>query len=80
MVRDRILYVKRDDLLRLDRSGVSGNKARKFLALNELDAADFPDVVVSYGGPQSNAMVALAAIVSSKNVNDADDDGSKSVT
>jgi len=79
MVRDRILYVKRDDLLRLDRSGVSGNKARKFLALNELDAADFPDVVVSYGGPQSNAMVALAAIVSSKNVNDDADDGSKSV-
>ena len=69
MVRDRIVYIKRDDLLRLDRSGVSGNKARKFLALNELDARDFPDVIVSYGGPQSNAMVALAAIVNSKNLN-----------
>ena len=46
---------------------MSGNKARKFYALNEIDAEDFPDAVVSYGGPQSNAMVALAAIVSSKN-------------
>lgn len=67
MVRDRLVYIKRDDLLRLDNSNISGNKARKFLALNELNVEDFPDVVVSYGGPQSNAMVALAAIVHSKN-------------
>jgi len=66
LVRDRLVYIKRDDLLRLAKSNVSGNKARKFLSLNELDADHFPDVVVSYGGPQSNAMLALAAIVHSK--------------
>ena len=70
LIRDRLVYIKRDDLLRLSKSNVSGNKARKFLSLNELAAENFPDVVVSYGGPQSNAMLALAAIVNSKNVND----------
>ena len=70
IIRDKLLYIKRDDLLHLRNSNVSGNKARKMLALNELDMEDFPDVVVSYGGPQSNAMVALAAIVESKNVKD----------
>lgn len=73
LVRDRLVYVKRDDLLRLANSNVSGNKARKFLSLNELAADNFPDVVVSYGGPQSNAMLALAAIVHSKNTNVDDD-------
>lgn len=67
LIRDRLVYVKRDDALHLPGSNVSGNKARKFLALNEVPAGEFPDVVVSYGGPQSNAMLALAAIVSSKN-------------
>jgi 1-aminocyclopropane-1-carboxylate deaminase/D-cysteine desulfhydrase-like pyridoxal-dependent ACC family enzyme len=60
--------LKRDDLLRLKGSNVSGNKARKMYSLNQLPTHDFPDCVVSYGGPQSNAMVALAAIVHSKNV------------
>ena len=67
-VRDRLVFLKRDDLLRLKGSNVSGNKARKMYGLNHLPAQDFPDCVVSYGGPQSNAMVALAAIVHSKNV------------
>ena len=67
LIRDRLVYVKRDDALHLPFSNISGNKARKFLSLNNIPAADFPDVIVSYGGPQSNAMVALAAIVSSKN-------------
>ena len=67
LVRDRLVYIKRDDAFHLPSSNVSGNKARKFLSLNTIPASDFPDVVVSYGGPQSNAMVALAAIVSSKN-------------
>ena len=67
LIRDRMVYIKRDDLLRLRGSNVSGNKARKFLALNEIPVDEFPDAVVSYGGPQSNAMVALAAIVQSKN-------------
>ena len=67
LINDKIIYIKRDDLLHLRNSNVSGNKARKMLALNELSVEQFPDVVVSYGGPQSNAMVALAAIVQSKN-------------
>ena len=78
LIRDRLVYIKRDDLLRLSKSNVSGNKARKFLSLNELAAEFFPDVVVSYGGPQSNAMLALAAIVNSKNVNDDVDSASSS--
>lgn len=65
LVRDRLVHFKRDDTLRLEGSQVSGNKARKMLALNYLD--DFPSCIVSYGGPQSNAMVALAAIARFKN-------------
>jgi 1-aminocyclopropane-1-carboxylate deaminase/D-cysteine desulfhydrase-like pyridoxal-dependent ACC family enzyme len=68
LVRDRMVYIKRDDLLRLRKSNVSGNKARKMLVLNELPMDEFPDAIVSYGGPQSNAMVALAAIVNARNV------------
>ena len=67
LIRDRLVYIKRDDVLHLPLSNISGNKARKFLSLNSIPAVDFPDVLVTYGGPQSNAMVALAAIVSSKN-------------
>ena len=67
LIRDRLVYIKRDDALHLPFSNISGNKGRKFLSLNNIPALDFPDVIVSYGGPQSNAMVALAAIVSSKN-------------
>lgn len=67
LVRDRMVLVKRDDALHLPSSNVSGNKARKFQSLNDIPAIEFPDAIVSYGGPQSNAMVALAAIVSSKN-------------
>ena len=68
IIRDRIVYIKRDDLIHLKDSNVSGNKARKMLALNEIAVADFPDTIVSYGGPQSNAMLALSAIVNSKNI------------
>lgn len=67
LIRDRLVLLKRDDCLHLPGSNISGNKARKFLSLNNLPAEEFPDAIVSYGGPQSNAMVALAAIVSSKN-------------
>ena len=67
LIRDRIVLLKRDDLLHLPSSNISGNKARKFLALNNIPATEFPDAIVSYGGPQSNAMLALAAIVASKN-------------
>lgn len=67
LIRDRLVFLKRDDCLHLPGSNISGNKARKFLSLNNLPVDEFPDAIVSYGGPQSNAMVALAAIVSSKN-------------
>lgn len=60
MVLDRVIHIKRDDQLRLPGSQISGNKARKMLSLNVLQ--DFPQCLVSYGGPQSNAMVALAAV------------------
>lgn len=77
-VKNRLVYLKRDDLLRLENSGVSGNKARKFYSLNEISSEKFPSCIVSYGGPQSNAMVALAAIVHSKN-NLKDGDSSKAM-
>lgn len=67
LVKGRRVYLKRDDLLRLERSGVIGNKARKLYALNAIPPSNFPACVVSYGGPQSNAMLALAAVVHSKN-------------
>lgn len=66
-VRGRIIHVKHDDQLRLSGSGISGNKARKMYTLNEISASDFPQSLVSYGGPQSNSMLALAAIVNYKN-------------
>jgi hypothetical protein len=66
-IRNRNVYIKRDDTLKLHGSQVSGNKSRKMLTLNEITAADFPSYVVSYGGPQSNAMLALAAVVNYKN-------------
>jgi 1-aminocyclopropane-1-carboxylate deaminase len=67
LVRDRLVYLKRDDQLRLAGPQLSGNKARKMLSLALLSDEDFPDCVVSYGGPQSNAMLALAAIVHFRN-------------
>ena len=64
MVRDRIVYLKRDDQLRLPGSMISGNKARKMWSLYRLQfQQEFPRCVVSNGGPQSNAMLALAAVV-----------------
>jgi len=62
--QQRRVFVKRDDQLRLAGSQLSGNKARKMLALQKLlDSNDFPSCVVSFGGPQSNAMLAIAAVV-----------------
>jgi len=68
VIRDRMIHMKRDDLLRLHQSHVSGNKARKLWGLNQLSVDSFPKAIVSFGGPQSNAMVALAAIVNAKNI------------
>jgi 1-aminocyclopropane-1-carboxylate deaminase/D-cysteine desulfhydrase-like pyridoxal-dependent ACC family enzyme len=66
-IRGRRVYVKHDDQLRLSGSGISGNKARKMWTLNEIPAKDFPACLVSYGGPQSNSMLALAAVANFKN-------------
>jgi len=65
-IRDRTVYVKHDDQLKLSGSGISGNKARKMWTLNEIPAEKFPPCLVSYGGPQSNSMLALAAIANFK--------------
>jgi 1-aminocyclopropane-1-carboxylate deaminase len=68
-MRDRVVYLKRDDQLKLRGSQISGNKARKMLAFEMLEKYDtddrfiVPRTVVSYGGPQSNAMLAIAAVV-----------------
>ena len=74
LVRDRVVYLKRDDQLKLPGSQISGNKARKMLSLNALASPlveddSFPACLVSYGGPQSNAMLALAAVVHFHNQN-----------
>jgi 1-aminocyclopropane-1-carboxylate deaminase/D-cysteine desulfhydrase-like pyridoxal-dependent ACC family enzyme len=63
----RTVYIQRDDLLKISPSGISGNKARKMWALDRIPAQNFPSCIVSYGGPQSNSMLALAAIVNAKN-------------
>ncbi|GMH81530.1 hypothetical protein TrVE_jg1069 [Triparma verrucosa] len=69
LLRDSLLiYVKRDDLLRLRGPGVTGNKARKMLSLvqsglsNDEGEGKKVNAIVSHGGHQSNAMLALAAV------------------
>ena len=65
-VRNRTIYIKKDDELVLSGSGINGNKGRKMWHLNNIPSKNFPNLV-SFGGPQSNAMLALAAIVNYKN-------------
>jgi hypothetical protein len=67
IIQGRRVFIKRDDLIRLHGSQISGNKARKMKAINEIPAQDFPGCLVSFGGPQSNSMLALAALVNYKN-------------
>jgi len=62
MIRGAPVLVKRDDQLRLLDSGVFGNKGRKLWWLNSRTEQQFPASLASFGGPQSNAMVALAAV------------------
>eukprot|EP01040_Poterioochromonas_malhamensis_P025254 gene25254-31450_t len=60
-VFDRHIYFKRDDLFAFqDAPHVTGNKVRKLHQLYHEQR--LPPVVVSYGGVQSNAMRALAAL------------------
>ncbi len=61
--KQRKFYVKRDDLID---PFLSGNKYRKLFSLITLDKSRI-DTVISYGGVQSNAMVALAALCRQKN-------------
>lgn len=69
----RKIFLKRDDLLRLTRandietSAISGNKARKLKFLwhkrqtgTTGNGETFPQYVASFGGVQSNSMVAIA--------------------
>jgi hypothetical protein len=60
----RRVYIKRDDALRLPGSQLSGNKARKMYALQQSleQGRLWCDALVSHGGPQSNAMLALATL------------------
>ena len=62
MVFRKNLHIKRDDLL-ISASGLSGNKARKFKFLEKLFVEkSSPQLLVSYGGLQSNAMAAISSI------------------
>lgn len=60
---DKVIYVKRDDQYKLqDDIDISGNKIRKFLKLHEKLSSSSLKEVRSYGGLQSNSMLAIAAI------------------
>jgi len=61
----KTVHIKRDDAI--DFMGMSGNKARKLynLAIKE----PFPKHVVSFGGPQSNMMHAIAQLAKRKAAN-----------
>lgn len=65
-IHDRLVHFKRDDLLQLPGSLISGNKARKFWTL-QAAVMSSETIVCSHGGAQSNAMVALAAIANHRN-------------
>jgi 1-aminocyclopropane-1-carboxylate deaminase len=57
----REIYIKRDDLFSFPAlPTVTGNKVRKLHSLYY--ATEYPEIVISYGGVQSNAMRALAAV------------------
>ncbi|PAF52551.1 hypothetical protein [Helicobacter sp. 13S00477-4] len=62
--RDRKFYIKRDDLLH---PFINGNKARKFESL--LNVSLTGKILLSYGGHQSNSMLALSYISSLKGCN-----------
>ncbi len=58
----RIFYIKRDDLID---SFLSGNKYRKLYTLLQTSANKYSKII-SYGGTQSNAMLAIASICHKK--------------
>lgn len=67
------LLIKRDDLLELKLSNINttinGNKGRKFYNLNEELSKKQIKTVISYGGSQSNSMLAIAKICRNYDVN-----------
>ena len=66
-INNRNLLVKRDDLLGVD--GLRGNKVRKlYYYWNQPSSFWKNKVLVSYGGNQSNAMLALSTLASYKQV------------
>lgn len=58
--RGRTVFVKRDDQLNF--AGISGSKLRKFYSLFRDPAFHQATHLISYGGAQSNAMLALAQL------------------
>ncbi|GMH77737.1 hypothetical protein TrRE_jg8287 [Triparma retinervis] len=61
MLANKVVYQFRDDLHTLPGPYLTGNKSRKFKYLLK-HLPDKVDTIVSHGGVQSNAMVALAAL------------------
>ena len=59
---DRVFFVKRDDLID---PYLAGNKYRKLYTLLKTPKQKYKKII-SYGGTQSNAMLAIAAMCSSK--------------
>ena len=58
----KTVHIKRDDKLNLLGAGIYGNKARKLWSLAST-APPLPSTYLSWGGVQSNAMLALAGLV-----------------
>lgn len=63
IVEDREFFVKRDDLID---PFLAGNKYRKLYTLLQTPKTHF-NKIISYGGGQSNAMLAIAAMCQNKN-------------
>jgi 1-aminocyclopropane-1-carboxylate deaminase/D-cysteine desulfhydrase-like pyridoxal-dependent ACC family enzyme len=60
-IMGRKFFIKRDDLRTLEGlKNCNGNKYRKLKSL--VNENPFPSIIASYGGIQSNSMVAIAAI------------------
>jgi len=61
--RGRDFYIKRDDLIS---DFYPGNKYRKLYSLINTDSSKYKNII-SYGGAQSNAMLAIAHLANKKN-------------
>lgn len=60
--RNHPVFLHRDDQRFVHGDTLSGNKSRKFYKIGEM-GSQFPRFVASYGGAQSNSMLALARLV-----------------